>query len=257
MNKRAIFALIAIAVLSNLPSVTFAQSLRSDLMYCGTSQRMGADLYLGVGPFNEVSGCLPDGDTQALMVSRSGTITGNGAAWLAYLDAGGVIISEYSITHLVHNEIYGTGYAQGTRYGPCYDSSMPSLKLNTDHPFWQANTGLTETDPAVEGCGYDVSAIVNGEAAVTALGGWAQTPGISFAIRPQGAGVLWLLDKDWQDMNTGGYEEDSKNFMGALISGGTYSVGLLDAVPVPTLSTLGLLLLVAGMVYFSRRRIHT
>jgi len=46
--------------------------------------------------------------------------------------------------------------------------------------------------------------------------------------------------------------------MGALISGGTYIVGggRGDAIPVPTFSTLGLLLLITAMVYFTRRRIR-
>jgi hypothetical protein len=62
----------------------------------------------------------------------------------------------------------------------------------------------------------------------------------------------------WQDLNSGGYSDDSRNFMGALISGGTYIVGggRGDAIPVPTFSTLGLLLLITAMVYFTRRRIR-
>jgi uncharacterized repeat protein (TIGR01451 family) len=223
MTKRALFALFAIVILSNLPSLSFAQELRPDLMYCGSSSRMGANLYLGVGPLNEVSGCVPDANTQALLVSRSGTVAGNGAAWLAYLDAGGVIISEWRNAHIVHNEIYGTAYSEGAGFGDCSDNAMPSLKLNTDHGFWQANTGLTETPANVEGCGADLSAIVGGEGAVTALGGLVNTSTISFAIRPQGTGVFWLLEADWQD-SSGSFTDDSRNFMGALISGASKGV---------------------------------
>ena len=254
MNKRILFAFCTVIMLFNLPSISMAQVLRPDLMFCGSSSRTGSDLYLGVGPFNEVSGCVPDADTQALLVTRSGSIGGNGAAWLAYLNAGGVIITEYNITHLVYNEIYGTGYPQGTRFGDCADNAMPSLKLNPDHEFWQLNSGLTETPASEEGCGYDLAAIAAGEAEVTELGGLVGTQLVSFAIRPQGPGVLWLLEADWQD-NESSFTDTSRNFMAALISGGTYSVGFNGTAAVPVLSTLGLLLLVLGFIYLGRRRI--
>lgn len=254
MTKRALFAFFAIVILSNLPSLSFAQELKPDLMYCGSVGTGGSDLYAGVGPFNEVSGCAPDADTQALLITRSATIPGNGAAWLAYLDAGGVIITEYSISHNVYNEIYATGYAQGTRFGSCTDTIMPSEKLNPDSEFWQANNGLVETLAGQEGCGYDLTAIVNAEDQVNALGGWVNTAFISLAVRPQGDGVLWLLDIDWQD-GEGSYSDTSKELMGVLISGGTFSFGQVEAEPVPVLSTLGLLLLVLGFVYMGRRRI--
>ena len=256
MTKRALFVLIAIAILTNLPSASFAQVLRPDLMFCGNVGTGGTDLYLGVGPFNEVSGCAPGADTQALLITRSGTISGNGAAWLAYLNAGGVIITEYSITDNVYNEIYATAYAQGQIFGSCSDNTMPSEKLNPASDFWLANSGLTETPAGQEGCGYDLSGIVAGEADVTGLGGLVNTQLVSLAVRPQGSGVLWLLDIDWQDGEST-FSEDSKNLMGVLISGGTYNFAGNEMVPVPTLSTIGLFLLILGMVYFSRRRIHT
>ncbi|MGB5489078.1 MAG: hypothetical protein WBN06_16935 [Lysobacterales bacterium] len=254
MNKRLLFALFAVAMLFNLPSISMAQVLKPDLLFCGSNSRFGSDLYLGIGPFNEVSGCVPGVDTQALLITRSGTVGGNGAAWLAYLNSGGVIITEYSITDDVYNEIYGTGYGQGTNFGSCSDNTMPSLKLSPDHPFWQLNSGLTETPAGQEGCGWDLSAIATGEAEVTELGGLVGTPFVSFAIRPQGSGVFWLLEADWQD-NESSYTDTSKNFMGALISGGAYSISAGDSQPIPTLSTLGLLLLVLAFVYLGRRRI--
>lgn len=255
MKKRILFAIFAVTMLFNLSEVAFAQVLRPDLMFCGSSSSYGSDLYLGVGPFNEVQGCSPDVDTQALLITRSGSIGGNGAAWLAYLNAGGVIITEYSAANRVYNEIYGTAYAAGAGFGNCTDNAMPSLKLNPDHEFWQLNGGLIETAAGNEGCGFDLLALVNGEAAVTALGGIVQSPAVTFAIRPQGTGVLWLLEADWQDSEDS-YTDMSRNFMGVLISGGTFSVGLTETAPVPVLSTLGMLLLILGFVYFGRRRIR-
>ena len=79
MKERILFALFTVLLIFNFPSISKAQVLRPDLMYCGVSDRTGADLYLGTGPFNEVSGCVPDANTQALLVTLDGTIEGNGA----------------------------------------------------------------------------------------------------------------------------------------------------------------------------------
>jgi len=224
MKRRVLFALFTVMLIFNLPSVSMAQVLKPDLMYCGSTDRTGADLYLGVGTFNEISGCVPDASTtQALLVTRwaGNLITGNGAAWLAYLNAGGIIISGAFVTNETYNEIYGTNYLDTFPFGPCKDNAMPSLKLNTDHPFWVANSGLTETPAAIAGCGSDNAAIVAGEAEVTALGGLVDTAVISFAIRPQGPGVFWLLEADWQDLsNPDTFTDDSRYFMGALIGNG-------------------------------------
>ena len=254
MIRKFLLPLCALFLFSSLPLISSAQVLKPDLMYCGGSSAKGADLYLGVGTFNEITGCLPDGDTQAILVSRSGSIGGNGAAWLAYLDADGVIITDWRNAHLVYNEIYGSTYPIGTSFGDCRDNAMPSEKLNTDHPFWVDNTGLMETPSDFEGCGADISAIVAGEDEVTALGGLVGTSNISFAIRPQGLGVFWLLDADWQDNESNYFSDDSKNFMGSLISGGTYGSALEDVPPVPTLSTIGMLLLILAFAYIGVRR---
>ena len=196
-----------------------AQVLRPDLMYCGSSQRTGANLYLGVGPFNEVSSCTPTATTQALLVSRSGSYGGQGAAWLDYLNNGGVIITEWTISEDVYNELYGTAYPEGTSGGGCYDNAMPSLKFDPSGPFWTA-VQIPETPSDREGCGRALNAIVDGEAEVFALGGWVTNGLVNFATRSQGSGVLYLLDADWQD-NEQWFSDDSRLFMGALISGAT------------------------------------
>jgi len=252
MYKKPLFALFILMTVFSLPSASFAQALKSDLMYCGSHSTSGTNLYGDLGPFNEVSGCVPDANTQALLVTRSGDQTGHGAEWLAYLNAGGVIITEYTSTARVYNEIYGSAYTNGSYFGDCRDNAMPSLKLNTDHPFWVANAGLTPTPSDMEACGTDIAAIVNGEDEVTALGGLVGTSTIMFGIRPQGAGVFWLLEADWQDAENY-WTADSSAFMAALISGGTYATPLAELVPVPTLSMIGLLLLALGLIFIGFR----
>ncbi len=227
MKGRILFTLSTVLLIFNLPSISMAQALRPDLMYCGTSARTGADLYLGTGPFNEVPGCVPDADTQALLVTNIGsTVVGNGGAWLAYLDAGGVIISSAYITNEIYNEIYGTGYLDTISYGPCGNNAMPSVKLNLLNQFWVDNAGLNPTPAAEAGCGSDNAAIVAGEADVDELGGLVTTAIVSFAIRPQGLGVFWLLEADWY-RNTATITDDSKNFMGVLISNGAEPPSLI------------------------------
>lgn len=257
MNKSKLLALSVLLVLVSLPAISMAQ-LRPDLLYCGSSSRTGADLYSGLGSLNEVQGCDPTANTQAMLVTRSGKalVSGKGAALLAYLNAGGVIITEHDSSNDVYNEIYGTGYVDGVWTGDCFDNSMPTVKLNPGHDFWQDNTGLTETPDNLEGCGRDLTALVNGEAEVTALGAWTGPTGVSFAIRPQQAGVLFLVDADWQDSNQG-YTADSEAFMSVLISGGTFVVGSTPTVPVPSMTAWGLALLAFGMLLLARRRISS
>lgn len=249
MIRKSLLLLCALIVLASVPLVSSAQLLRPDLMYCGLTSRQGADLYEGIGTFNEVAGCVPGADTQALLISRNGTVGGNGAAWLDYLNAGGIIITEWQNANDVYNEIYGTAYVDGSSFGDCWDNAMPSLKLNTGQPFWQNNPGLTETAEDDEGCGNDISAIVNGEVEVTALGGLVNTATISFATRPQGAGIFWVLEADWQDSDADA-EWNSGAFMGALIS----NTSSREFTPVPTLSTLGLALLILGFALVGIRR---
>lgn len=223
---------------------------RPNLMYCGTTQRSGSQLYSGVGPFTETQGCAPDADTQALLVTRSGTISGNGPAWLAYLNAGGRIITEYSIGRAVYNEIYGTAYPLGAWFGNCRDNAMPEVKLNPSHPFWIAND-IPVTPPNDTGFGYDLANIVAGEAEVTALGGVGSA--VSFAVRPQGGGLLFLLEADWQDSEPS-YLDQSRQFMGALISSCPQQRS--QPVPAPTLSVAALAASFLALTLLGARRLR-
>jgi hypothetical protein len=233
-------------------------SVRPNLMLCGSSDRPLSGLH--AAPYNEVSGCSPDGSTQAMLVTRNATIAGNGAAWLAYLNAGGRIITEYSNSANVYNELYGTAYPDGSQAGACYDSPMPSAKLNLANAFWVQNN-IPPTPSGSEGCGYDLAALVAGEPTVTALGARASdTAFVNFAIRPQGAGTLFLLEGDWQDTDTVPLDANNLAFLDALIAAcGSPKARNVAAVPVGDPFALagvaGLLaLLGAGFARLRRRR---
>ncbi|MEO8486192.1 MAG: hypothetical protein ABI585_07610 [Betaproteobacteria bacterium] len=244
-----IVALVTIGAQLALSGTAVAQqcATRPDIRVCGTSNATGASLYSGVGPFNEVTGCAPDGNTQALFVTRTGTVAGNGAAWLAYLNAGGRIITEYDSSNDVYNELYGTVYANGAQFGDCSDNAMPSQKLNLSDPFWVANP-IPPTASNAEGCGTsDLQGLAAGEPLVTPLGGLVDFPGsVTFARRLQAAGTLWLVDQDWSD---GGQDANSATFMGALVTACGGAVPAAASVPVPVghpLALLALAALIAG-----------
>jgi hypothetical protein len=255
----SIAAGLGAAALMQLPSSALAQAQacgqKPNIMFCGSTSRTGANLYSGVGPYTEVNGCAPvAATTQALLITRSGTTAGNGAAWLAYLNAGGQIITEYSISAAVYDQIYSTAYVNGTSFGECQDNTMPQVKLNPSNPFWLANP-LPVTPAGQGGCGFSLATLVAGEPTVTALGAATGGTAVSFAVRPQGAGRLNLLEADWQD-NEASYTATSKTFMGVLISGCASNVAS-TAVPVNStwlVAGLASLLALFGMSFVGRRR---
>jgi hypothetical protein len=78
-----------------------------------------------------------------------------------------------------------------------------------------------------------------------------------FAIRPQGDGVLFLLEADWQD-NESGFTADSELFMAALIEGGAFASPAPPATPVavPTMATWALALLSGLLALVGLRRVR-
>ena len=238
--------------------MTAAQSAlaaRPNINFCGATARTGANLYTGLGSLTESQSCSPDNNTQAMFVSRNGTVTGNGAAWLSYLNAGGVIITEFSKAAAVYNEIYGTSASNGSWLGNCQDNVMPAVKLSPSDAFWTANTGLTETAPSDQGCGYDLTPVVTLDNTITPLGGF-DGGGIQLARKVQGSGVLFLVESDWSDNQVGaGWTSSSASLMTALTNGGTPAVAAAPAA-IPTLTEWAMILLASLMGMFAFARIR-
>ena len=222
-----------------------AAQARPNLMFCGSSQRTGADLYSGITALNEVSSCTPDADTQALLVTRSGSVAGNGAAWLAYLNAGGIIITEHTNPEAVYNEIYTTAYTSEF-VGECQDNVMPSTILNPSDPFWLANP-LAPVGPSEDSCGSDLQDVVDGEGgAVVALGARTPDGSVSLAYRSQGSGVVFLSGADWQD-NEASYTDSSRSLFGGMITARFSAEPSAPPIPVPALP-LWLLGIMGGLL---------
>ncbi|MEZ4475671.1 MAG: hypothetical protein R3F60_33705 [bacterium] len=176
-----------------------APAVRPNLMLCGNSGRNPATFLDGGDGVQVVNGCVPDGNTQALLVTRNAAnqVAANAAAWRAYVNAGGLIITEYSVSDDVYNAVFQTNVAQGPQTGGCSDDINPAVRDNLNDPFWIANNALPVS--ANTGSGLNMSGW--GEPIVR-LGGWnANTT--SLAYRNLGAGRVWLVETDWQDSDAG------------------------------------------------------
>ena len=184
-----------------------APAPRRQLMLCGDSERDVSSFSPPGANLQAEGGCAPGEDTQALLISRSGAAELDGAALRRYLIGGGNVITEYSNSHLVYQAIFPEiEVARGALMGVCDDDVNPAVRLNPEHPFWQANGDLP-TPESPGGCGFDLSAYPG----VTPLGGWdADT--VSLAYRDLGAGRLWLVESDWQD-GQGGFTDAALRLM--------------------------------------------
>lgn len=244
--------LILLAIFSTLVQSAFAQ--RTDIMFCGTASRTGANLYSGVNSVVEKNGCNPDGNTKALLITRSGTTAGNGANWLAYLNNGGVIVTEWNKSAAVYNEIYGAAISTPTSLGNCADNAMPAVKLNPSDSFWTSNPSLVVTAPGSQGCGRDLTPIVTADNSITPLGGFSPS-GVQLARKIQGNGVFFLLEADWQDAGTFAWTASSSALMGLLINGGSSPTQASPAA-IPTLSHWVLVIMAGLMALLAIRKLR-
>ena len=170
---------------------------RPNVMVCGYTSHPVTTFFPEGTSYTVLSGCMPDGNTQALFITRGGS--GYTGAWLkAYVQAGGVVITEYNISHNVWNAVFDTNVGLGYdgyygRFGSCTDV-LPSVhQFNPGDPLWQTipfqpmNIGQT-------GCGYSVSHFPG----LVPLAGWSASAA-ALGYRNLGYGRVWAADFDWQD----------------------------------------------------------
>jgi hypothetical protein len=162
-----------------------------------------------------VSGCAPDANTQALLLTRSWSNYGgiSASALQAYLNAGGIVLTEYNISYLIWNMAFGTSLTQYfSRQGVCKDIIPSVVQFSPGDPFWAANAfvPITYSDT---GCGYSVSAYPG----ITPLLGWSSSAaGVGY--RDLGAGRVWATDFDWQDNENYPYQDYTAKLMGYMLS---------------------------------------
>ncbi|MGK0360854.1 MAG: hypothetical protein ACI9U2_003168, partial [Bradymonadia bacterium] len=164
---------------------------RPNLMLCGNS-------VLPIAAFTDmpvIESCVPDADTQAMFITRSGANAFDDAQVQAYVEAGGIVIGEFAASDNIFNAVFDEAVVQAAaRTGSCRDNVNPVVRQNLGDPFWQALDAYPTQAANFSGCGYSVDAYPG----ITALGGWdADTT--SLAYRERGNGRVWFVEADWAD----------------------------------------------------------
>jgi hypothetical protein len=166
------------------------------LAICGYSQRDVAD-FIPPGTNLVVSEtCTPGPGISAMLITRSGHEQVVPAVLASYLDAGGIVITEFGASIPIYNKAFGTAVAEPGYFeyvGACGDNVMPFVQLEPWDGFWLANAFTEET---LSGCGYNLAALPG----ITPLGSASATPGtVTLAYVNKGLGRLWLVESDWSD----------------------------------------------------------
>ncbi len=184
---------------------------KPNVMRCGNSNR-DISVFFPMGTnFNVVAGCAPDQDTQAILVTRSGSV--NGPALKSYIEGGGRVLTEYSRTDEVFNAVFQTNVTQGPGNGSCQDRAPTVFQYSVNDQFWVDN-GWQMIQPNQSGCGLSV----HNYPGITPLAGWSNTS-VSIAYRDAGSGRVWLTDFDWQDNENNDASFDyTEQLMGYMIT---------------------------------------
>jgi cysteine-rich repeat protein len=181
------------------------------VMRCGTSDRDVSTFLLPEDRLGIVEGCSPNRDTVALLVSRTGQP--DAQATVAWLQAGGNLLTEYSVALSVYNGLFGTNLVPGAFFGSCNDTVNPPSRSNPDDPFWRSLPNLP-LGAGQMGCGQALDNLPRG--AVRLGGPDANTTALAY--QDVGEGRFWFVEVDWQDRDTVGAEyADSNTLMRAMI----------------------------------------
>jgi cysteine-rich repeat protein len=166
--------------------------LRPNVMVCGTTTRPVSQFFPMGTSFNIILGnCTPDANTQAMFVTRNSPALVP-ATIQAYLNAGGIILTEYTRSDEAFTAAFAA-VAQGATLGSCQDTAPTVTQFTPGDPVWQ-RVGFTAITLAQSGCG----ATVNAYPGITPLAGWGANQ-VSIAYRDLGQGRLYMTDFDWQD----------------------------------------------------------
>jgi hypothetical protein len=180
-------------------SLSSSPSTRTTVGLCGFSFYDAAGFVPANSNLTIASTCTPSDDMQALFITRFlGTV--DTAELQAYLDNGGIVITDFMKSHEVYNQVFGTSVPVpdfNARLGSDLHNVNPVVQLTPADPFWAANTPFTpETNV---GSGLDL----NGLSGITPLGSHVATPNtVTLAYIKKGAGRLWLVESDWSMAGT-------------------------------------------------------
>lgn len=190
--------------------------LLPNVLLCGSSSRDVTSFFPPMSSLNLVVSCVPDGNTQAMLISRSGVALYNPADLVAYVNAGGLVLTEVFASDDVFSDLFEI-VAEGPFTGSCLDRAPIVFQYNAGDQFW-LNNAFNPIPLGDTGCGTDVSAFPG----ITPLVGWNNAT-VSIAYRDLGAGRLWLTDFDWQDTDTPEIDPtyaDTNSLMGYMLTTG-------------------------------------
>ncbi len=191
-------------------AVTTGSTLRSNVLQCGNSGLDISTLIPDGVDLNVVVSCTPDADTQAILITRSGAF--NGPELQAYVEDGGIVLTEYSITDNVFNAVFNEAVpADGGQIGSCTDIAPTVEQFSPGDPFWDAND-FVAIQLFESGCG--ASNIID-YPGVVSLAGWSANQ-VSIGYRDDGPGRVWLTEFDWSDGQGGNYAY-TEQLMGSMI----------------------------------------
>ena len=192
-------------------AVTTGSTLRPDLMLCGGSGLDVTTLIPDGIELNLVQSCVPDENTQAILITRSGMF--DGQVIQDYVQNGGIVLTEYSITDNVFNAVFDEMVpADGGQIGSCQDIAPTVVQFSPGDPFWNANA-FVGIELNQSGCG--ASNIID-YPDVVSLAGWSDNQ-VSIGYRDDGPGRMWLTEFDWSDGQGGIDFTYSAQLMGSMI----------------------------------------
>ncbi|MEM9453984.1 MAG: hypothetical protein AAGF11_07380 [Myxococcota bacterium] len=190
--------------------------LHPNVLRCGGSSRDVTSFFPPMSGLNLVIGCTPDMDTQAVIITRTGTNLYNPAEISAYVSGGGIVLTEFSSSDDVFSDLFAN-VAEGAFTGSCQDRAPIVFQYNAGDPFWLDNP-FNPIPLGDSGCGRDVSAFPG----ITPLVGWNNAT-VSIAYRDLGTGRMWITDFDWQDLEIPEIDPsyaDTNSLMGYMITHG-------------------------------------
>jgi Cys-rich repeat protein len=174
-------------------SAGVCSAIRPNVMLCGGSGRSPSVFFPQGMKFNLVNSCSPDNQTQAMFVTRNWGNGINANTLQTYLTGGGIVLTEYNISHLVWNLAFGTNTGMGARNGACHDTFPAAFQFSANDKYWQDNQ-WQQMNLGDTGCGYSV----NNYPGITLLSGWdANNAAVGYANLGQGR--FYATDFDWQD----------------------------------------------------------
>jgi hypothetical protein len=168
------------------------------LAICGMRVRDAAEFIPPGTNLEIVQSCTPSSDHRAMIVSRDGHPSIDGAALRRYLEEGGVVLTEHGSSFPVYNKVFNTAFTEPPleqRLGECHDNVNPRVQLSSWDDFWSTNSFVAEESSA-SGCGFDLSPLPD----IVPLGTHgASDNSVTLAYMPLGVGRLWLIEADWGD----------------------------------------------------------